>query len=61
MRIQFFVLMHDKYCVLINSLGQWRDTIPPVADKVVFRFYAADFIGETVLHCHFQRHEDLGL
>ena len=41
--------------------GQWRDTIPPVADEVTFRFIAADFTGETVAHCHFQRHEDLGM
>lgn len=41
--------------------GQWRDTIPPVADALTFRFIAADFEGETVLHCHFQRHEDLGM
>jgi FtsP/CotA-like multicopper oxidase with cupredoxin domain len=41
--------------------GQWRDTIPPIADQVRFRFRAADYEGETVLHCHFQRHEDLGM
>jgi hypothetical protein len=41
--------------------GQWRDTLPPVADMLTFRFVAADFTGETVLHCHFQRHEDLGM
>lgn len=41
--------------------GQWRDTIPPIADKVIFRFRAADYEGETVMHCHFQRHEDLGM
>jgi hypothetical protein len=42
-------------------VGQWRDTIPPVANHVKLRFRAADFPGETVLHCHFQRHEDLGM
>lgn len=42
-------------------VGQWRDTIPPIADKVVFRFRAANMTGEHVLHCHFQRHEDLGM
>ena len=42
-------------------VGQWRDTIPPVADEVVFRFRAANITGEHVLHCHFQRHEDLGM
>ena len=26
--------------------GQWRDTIPPVADEVTFRFVAADFTGK---------------
>jgi FtsP/CotA-like multicopper oxidase with cupredoxin domain len=41
--------------------GQWRDTIPPIADSVRFRFRAADYEGETVMHCHFQRHEDLGM
>jgi FtsP/CotA-like multicopper oxidase with cupredoxin domain len=41
--------------------GQWRDTIPPIADAVKFRFRAADYEGETVMHCHFQRHEDLGM
>lgn len=35
-------------------VGQWRDTIPPVANHVKLRFIAADFPGETVLHCHFQ-------
>jgi len=42
-------------------VGQWRHTIPPVADEVVFRFRAANITGEHVLHCHFQRHEDLGM
>lgn len=42
-------------------VGQWRDTIPPVADKLTIRFMAADFVGETIMHCHFQRHEDLGM
>jgi FtsP/CotA-like multicopper oxidase with cupredoxin domain len=41
--------------------GQWRDTIPPIADQERFRFRAADYEGETVMHCHFQRHEDLGM
>lgn len=41
--------------------GQWRDTIPPIADVLTFRFPAADFVGETMLHCHFLRHEDLGM
>ena len=41
--------------------GQWRDTVPPVAEKLTFRFTAADFKGETILHCHFLRHEDLGM
>lgn len=43
------------------EIGQWRDTIPPIADSVKFRFRAANFPGETVMHCHFQRHEDLGM
>ena len=42
-------------------VGQWRDTIPPVADQLVFRFRAANITGEHILHCHFQRHEDLGM
>ena len=41
---------YDRY----YRVGQWRDTIPPVANHVKFRFIAADFPGETVLHCHFQ-------
>ena len=41
--------------------GQWRDTVPPIAEVRTFRFIAADYPGETVLHCHFQRHEDLGM
>lgn len=41
--------------------GQWRDTIHPVANSVIFRFKTSDYTGENVLHCHFQRHEDLGM
>lgn len=51
----------DETVTAYYQVGQWRDTIPPVADKLVLRFVAADFTGETVLHCHFQRHEDLGM
>jgi hypothetical protein len=35
--------------------------VPPIADVLTFRFHAADFVGETMLHCHFVRHEDLGM
>ena len=43
------------------QVGQWRDTVPPIAEQLTLRFRAADFTGETIMHCHFQRHEDLGM
>lgn len=41
--------------------GQWRDTIPAFEGKLTIRFRPAHFTGETVIHCHFLRHEDLGM
>lgn len=43
------------------KIGQWRDVIPPVADELVVRFTVSKYTGEAMLHCHFQRHEDLGM
>lgn len=43
------------------TIGEWYDTVPAFDAEMVIRFVAADFVGETVLHCHFLRHEDLGM
>jgi hypothetical protein len=43
------------------QVGEWRDVFPTFAGKVTTRFRVTDFPGETVLHCHFLRHEDLGM
>lgn len=34
-------------------VGQWRDTIPPVATSAVIRFRSSGFTGVHVFHCHF--------
>jgi hypothetical protein len=54
-------VLYLKLLSLHHTRGQWRDTIPPIADVLTFRFLTADFVGETMLHCHFLRHEDLGM
>lgn len=41
------------------TIGEWRDVVPTFEGKLTVRFRATDFPGETVLHCHFLRHEDL--
>ena len=43
------------------QIGDWRDTIPALDGMMTIRFKAAAFPGETMLHCHFLRHEDLGM
>jgi FtsP/CotA-like multicopper oxidase with cupredoxin domain len=43
------------------DIGEWRDTVPALDGRMNVRFVAADFPGETVIHCHFLRHEDLGM
>ena len=43
------------------QVGQWRDVLPLFEGKIKVRFRITDFPGETVLHCHFLRHEDLGM
>ena len=43
------------------SPGEWRDVFPTFEAELTVRFRATDFPGETVLHCHFLRHEDLGM
>jgi hypothetical protein len=43
------------------QIGEWRDTVPALDGELVVRFRAADFPGETILHCHLLRHEDLGM
>ena len=41
--------------------GQWRDTVPVFDGELVVRFKPTDFVGETIIHCHFLRHEDIGM
>ena len=43
------------------QVGQWRDTIPGFQGQLVVRFRPEDYTGEIVMHCHFLRHEDLGM
>jgi FtsP/CotA-like multicopper oxidase with cupredoxin domain len=43
------------------QVGEWRDVFPTFEAKLTVRFRPTDFPGETVLHCHFLRHEDLGM
>eukprot|EP00602_Paraphysomonas_sp_CaronLab_P003644 CAMPEP_0185031882 /NCGR_PEP_ID=MMETSP1103-20130426/19590_1 /TAXON_ID=36769 /ORGANISM="Paraphysomonas bandaiensis, Strain Caron Lab Isolate" /LENGTH=269 /DNA_ID=CAMNT_0027567559 /DNA_START=84 /DNA_END=889 /DNA_ORIENTATION=+ len=43
------------------EVGQWRDTLPPVASAVRVRFRVAQFTGENAVNCHFLRHQDLGM
>lgn len=43
------------------EVGQWRDTLPPVAGFVTFRFRVAKYTGENVYKCNFLRHQDLGM
>jgi hypothetical protein len=57
----FQVVSYSGFASAYYRVGQWRDTLPPVANEVTLRFVAADYTGETILHCHFQRHEDLGM
>jgi hypothetical protein len=42
-------------------VGDWRDVLPTFEGRIKTRFRVTDFPGETVLHCHFLRHEDLGM
>jgi len=43
------------------ALGEWRDTIHTMDGQIYVRFTPWDYPGETVLHCHNLRHEDLGM
>lgn len=43
------------------QVGEWRDIFPTFEGRITVRFRATDFPGETMLHCHFLRHEDLGM
>lgn len=43
------------------SLGEWRDTVPTLDGELIIRFAASRFPGETILHCHVLRHEDVGM
>lgn len=43
------------------AIGQWRDTVPTFDGELTVRFRASDFSGEHILHCHFLRHEDIGM
>ena len=45
----------------MRIVGEWRDVFPTFEAELTVRFRATDFPGETVLHCHFLRHEDLGM
>ncbi|KAJ1456156.1 hypothetical protein M885DRAFT_564368 [Pelagophyceae sp. CCMP2097] len=53
----------DSETELYLRIGQWRDVLPTIEGnlKLTVRFRVRDFPGETVLHCHFLRHEDLGM
>lgn len=44
----------------VVRVGEWRDVVPATS-QIAFRFPAADFDGEVVLHCHMLEHEDEGL
>ena len=41
--------------------GDFRDTFPALAGSVQTRVVFADYAGEVVVHCHFLKHEDLGM
>jgi len=43
------------------TVGEWRDTLPSLDGELVVRFAASHFAGETVIHCHVLRHEDIGM
>lgn len=43
------------------QIGEWRDILPTFEGRITVRFRATDFPGETMMHCHFLRHEDLGM
>lgn len=41
--------------------GDWRDTWPALPGKSVLRMNFANYEGEYVTHCHFLKHEDMGM
>jgi hypothetical protein len=43
------------------SIGEWRDTIPVFQGNLTVRFRPLSLPGEVVLHCHYLRHEDIGM
>ena len=44
-----------------GKAGDWRDTVPALAGHTVAKTAFRDYAGETVLHCHFLKHEDMGM
>eukprot|EP00040_Diaphanoeca_grandis_P014968 m.76082 g.76082 ORF g.76082 m.76082 type:complete len:677 (+) comp24857_c0_seq3:397-2427(+) len=43
------------------KVGEFRDTVMALPGALTVRFRTADFTGEALYHCHFLRHEDLGM
>ncbi len=41
--------------------GDWRDTWPALPGKSTLRMNFANHTGEYVTHCHFLKHEDMGM
>jgi hypothetical protein len=46
---------------LFGEPGDWRDTWPALAGINTVRLMPADFTGEVMIHCHFLKHEDMGM
>jgi hypothetical protein len=41
--------------------GDYRDTMPALPGLIQGKMWFVDYEGEVVLHCHFLKHEDLGM
>ena len=44
-----------------GAQGDYRDTFPALPGLMNAKMWFVDYEGEVVLHCHFLKHEDLGM
>jgi len=51
----------NKYQPTFGQYGDFRDTVPALVGRVKVRYTMNRFAGESVVHCHFLFHEDMGM
>ena len=51
----------SKTAPYYGAIGEWRDTWPATEGRSTLRMKFEDYEGEYITHCHYLKHEDLGM